>query len=289
MREPGSSPRAANKPDPHPPAPAGVLRNPRYSRSLGRGLLVLASFTSEQRARGITDIADELGFNSSTTHRYASTLQALGYLEQRSTRQYQLAPHAADLGMAALAATGLRGCTRPYLERLRAQCGHSVSLAIFYDTDVLLVDHARGFRRGHFTIDDGMAPGSQLPAASTALGKLLLAYHPDRETIVAQLQLQRTGPRAITSKRLLRGELTRSRREEITISDQELAAGVIQIAAAIHDGAGQVHAAVAITAHTLSATIQQLIKEDTEDLLACTAAITQELFGEDEHDLRVSR
>lgn len=277
-------PHWATQPHAAPDAPAAGHPNQRHSQSLRRGLLVLASFTSQRPARGIADIAEELGLYRSTAHRYASTLQALGYLQQRATRQYELAPHAADIGMAALAATGLRTGTRRHLERLRAQCGHSISLAVLYGTDVVLVDHARGFRPGHFAIDDGMAPGSRLPLTCTALGKLLLAHDPDRERIIAHLTLSRRGPRAITSKKLLRGELTRSATEEITISDQELAPGVIQIAAPIRGAGGRVQAALAITAHTRAATMQGLLKDHSEHLLACAQAITNELFGEHEHD-----
>ncbi len=65
--------------------------NPRYSRSLLRGLLLLRCFEPGGEERGIVEIADELGMSPSTTHRYALTLVELGLLERcPDTRKYRL-------------------------------------------------------------------------------------------------------------------------------------------------------------------------------------------------------
>jgi IclR helix-turn-helix domain len=63
----------------------------RYSRSLLRGLMVLASFPRDGSARQITDVAKQLGLGASTTHRYAITLVELGLLERDPvSRHYKL-------------------------------------------------------------------------------------------------------------------------------------------------------------------------------------------------------
>jgi IclR family transcriptional regulator, KDG regulon repressor len=64
----------------------------RYSSSLAAGLAMLNSFTPEHPERGIADMAEELDMGRSTTHRYATTLVTLGYLEQGLSRQYRKAP-----------------------------------------------------------------------------------------------------------------------------------------------------------------------------------------------------
>ena len=66
------------------------LREPRYSQSLERGLAILGCFTSERLVLGIADIADDLGMSRSTTHRYAITLVALGFLKQDALHKYRL-------------------------------------------------------------------------------------------------------------------------------------------------------------------------------------------------------
>lgn len=64
----------------------------RLSRSLLRGLMVLASFPADGVARSVTDVARQLGLGMSTTHRYISTLVEVGVLERNpESRQYRLA------------------------------------------------------------------------------------------------------------------------------------------------------------------------------------------------------
>lgn len=67
------------------------INDDRFSRSLLRGLMVLASFPPDGSARQITDVAKQLGLGASTTHRYAVTLVELGLLERDpASRHYRL-------------------------------------------------------------------------------------------------------------------------------------------------------------------------------------------------------
>jgi DNA-binding transcriptional ArsR family regulator len=64
----------------------------RLSRSLLRGLAVLACFEADGRERGIVELARKLDMSPSTAHRYAQTLLELGLLERcPRTRRYRLA------------------------------------------------------------------------------------------------------------------------------------------------------------------------------------------------------
>jgi hypothetical protein len=65
--------------------------DPRMSRSLLRGLSLLTGFGPDGEARGIVELADELGMSPSTAHRYALTLVEVGLLERcPRTRKYRL-------------------------------------------------------------------------------------------------------------------------------------------------------------------------------------------------------
>jgi IclR helix-turn-helix domain len=67
------------------------LEDSRLSRSLLAGLLMLASFPSDGSYLGNAEIARLLEMNPSTTHRYVSTLVAVGLLERDpATRRYRL-------------------------------------------------------------------------------------------------------------------------------------------------------------------------------------------------------
>ena len=64
----------------------------RLSRSLLSGLLVLSCFPADGSYVGIAELARTLGMNTSTTHRYVTTLLSVGLLERDSgTRRYRLA------------------------------------------------------------------------------------------------------------------------------------------------------------------------------------------------------
>ena len=68
------------------------MEDRRLSRSLLSGLLVLSCFTLDGNDLGIAELARILGMNTSTTHRYVTTLLAVGLLERdAATRRYRLA------------------------------------------------------------------------------------------------------------------------------------------------------------------------------------------------------
>jgi hypothetical protein len=73
-------------------ASGAQLDDPRFSRSLLRGLMVLASLTPDGAGRKVTDVAHELEMGVSTTYRYASTLVEAGLFERDSvSREYRRA------------------------------------------------------------------------------------------------------------------------------------------------------------------------------------------------------
>jgi DNA-binding transcriptional ArsR family regulator len=68
-----------------------LAQSPRLSRSLVLGLLVLACFPTDGGALAVTDVASRLEMSPSTTHRYLTTLLAVGLLEQDPrTRRYRV-------------------------------------------------------------------------------------------------------------------------------------------------------------------------------------------------------
>lgn len=62
---------------------------PRYSQSAERCLTILALFTAKRPIWGVKEMAQATGGSPGTTHRYASTLVALGQLEQVAGRRYK--------------------------------------------------------------------------------------------------------------------------------------------------------------------------------------------------------
>ena len=237
------------------------LREPRYSQSLERGLAILTCFTAERPVLGIAEIAEELGMRRSTTHRYVTTLVALGYLKQGAARKYRLGLRVTDLGMSALNATELREKAHPYLEELRQRTSYTVSLAVLDGPEIVYVDLAPSLRREQGKIDLGLHPGSRLPAYCTAMGKLLLANLPEEEQseLLASMKLTKCGPNTITSKKALRDELGEIREESFAVNDEELAPQLHSIAVPVRDEAREVVAAGSLSADTSMISLADLV------------------------------
>jgi IclR family pca regulon transcriptional regulator len=235
------------------------LREPRYSQSLERGLAILGCFTPERPLLGIADIAEELGMSRSTTHRYAVTLVAMGYLEQGPARKYRLTLRVTDLGMAAMSATGLAEHAHSLLKELRDRSGYTVGLSVLDGPEIVIVDLLRTLRRGGRKHDMGFAAGAQLPAYCTAAGKVLLAHLPEaqRRESIADMQLARLTANTITGKRALQDELEQVLESGIALGDQELAPGTQAIAAPVRDES-RVVAAVSLSAHASMITLEDL-------------------------------
>jgi IclR family pca regulon transcriptional regulator len=257
-----------------------ALNEPRYSQSLERGLAILGCFTPKRPTRRVIDIAGELGMSPSTTHRYITTLEALGYLHQESSREYRLGLRVTDLGMAALNATDLREHSRPYLEELRHQTSYTVGVAMLDGTEIVHVDRERSHRRGQHLIDNGLAPGSRQPAYCTATGKLLLAYLPEDEQhdLLSEIKFTRRGPNTITSKRALRDELATIQEAGQATSDEELDAGLYAMAVPVRSIGGEVIAAMDMTAHSTMISLEEMVDHLGPHLVA-TASRLSALLG----------
>jgi len=237
------------------------LAEPRYSQSLERGLAILECFTSEQALLGIADVADQLGMSRSSTHRYMSTLVALGYLDQGARRKYRLTLRVTKLGMSALSATTLREHAHADLLELARRSGYPIALATLDGPEIVYVDQVPGRRRAAGAGDIGApALGSRSPAYCAALGKVLLAHLPERERqrTLAGTTLERRAPNTITRKAALRDELEQVRNDAFAVEDEELAAGRIGIAAPVRDNTGEVTAALDMTANAATIAVEEL-------------------------------
>jgi IclR family transcriptional regulator, pca regulon regulatory protein len=259
--------------------PLDSERPGRLSSSLCAGLALLACFSPERPVRGIADMADELGLGRSTTHRYATTLTVLGYLEQGPSRKYRLAPRVADFGLALLDSMSLRQHARDGLADLRAQSGGTVGMAILDGGEVSYIDRLQSHRRGQHAVDLGLGIGSRLPIHCTAIGKVLAASLPDPELreLVAKLQLTKRGPNCITTKKGLLAELERVREDGWAVEDEELAEGRRSIAALLPTGAGELSAALdvvlpakAISRAELVAQVGPAVRDVAEQIAATT-------------------
>lgn len=238
--------------------------DPRFSRSLEYGVALLECFSAERTTAGVVDFSAALGIGRSTAHRYAATLQALGYLEQDEHRKYRLGRLALEPGIAALAAVraSVPGAALA-LAQLRNRTGHTVGMGVLDDSRAVYVHRLPSRKVGQYEADQGLGVGASLPLHCTALGKALLASlaEPERSEAIAQLSLTRRGPRSITSIGRLASELRAVAERGMAISDEELAAGVRSIAVSVSAGEQEPRIALDVTAPASACTAKRLAEE----------------------------
>jgi IclR family pca regulon transcriptional regulator len=239
------------------PEPAG-------SQSLERGLAILSTFRSARPLLGVSDLSRQVGLSRSTTHRYVSTLAALGYLQQDvETKKYRLGPRVLDLGFSAINSMELRHISAPHLQQLSDTTGHTVNMAVLDDADIVYIERCQSSRAGRRDIDLNLHVGSRLPAYCTSMGKVLLAFLPDDElrTVLGTVRLARRGPNTITAKGELAKELERVRARGLAVNNEELAYGLRSIAVPVRSQNGDVVAAINIAVHRSLVSLDELLEE----------------------------
>jgi IclR family transcriptional regulator, pca regulon regulatory protein len=260
------------------------LREPRYSQSLERGLAILECFTPERPVWGIADLADALGMSRSTTHRYALTLTELGYLVRAPRRRYRLGLRVTDLGLSTLSSTSLRAHAQPHLNELSRQVPYALAIAVLDGPEVLCVDCVRASPRGrHRDLGLGgvhwLGEGMRLPAHCSAIGKLLVAHLPvgERRELIAELTLERRGPRTITTRAALRVELARILEQGLARGEEELGPELYEIAAPVRAQTREVFAGVSMVAHRSTISLEQLVDHLGPHLIATADRISAQV------------
>lgn len=235
------------------PIRGGVLHLPtshegRYSQSLERGLAILRAFTPERPWMGIAEIAEALEMSRPTTHRYASTLVALNYLEQGPGRKYRLGMRAGDPGRSAVGSTSLRSLPHQLLADLRDRSACTASIAVLHGRDIVYIDRARSAWQGQSEVAARLGRGSRLPARDTAMGRVLLAHLPEGEREALDAAASATEGKEGSSTGKPTEELKRVGDKGFAIADQVHVKGQLCVAAPIRSRSGEVIAAVDVAA-----------------------------------------
>ncbi|WCE05572.1 IclR family transcriptional regulator C-terminal domain-containing protein [Pseudoxanthomonas sp. JBR18] len=257
MTEPPRGPRArrhATAPSPT-PAERGLAReimrqieyaqgDPDFMTSLARGMAVLSVFAQHGgREVSMSQISADTGIPRAAVRRALYTLAKLGYVGEHG-RGYVLLPRVLGIGGAYVASASLSVAAQPVLDALRDAVHESCSLAVLDGDDVLYVARAETVR----IMSIGLRSGSRLPAYCTSMGRILLSALPE-DTLDAYLERNPLRPRTertVTRTDELLEILAKVRREEVSLTDQELEIGLRSIAVPVRDRAGTVIAALNI-------------------------------------------
>jgi DNA-binding IclR family transcriptional regulator len=203
----------------------------------------------EQTPGGLTnaEISRHLGIPKSTCSYIMTRLERKGYLlRDPNSGRCQIGLTTVALAHGALRGIGVRSIAEPALYRLASETGLSAGIGVLERGRVLVIDRVEGsdfvreaveaahaLSRTHRVREDRDI-GRELPAHSTALGKVLLAHlsRPQVLALVREQGLKRQTRTTITSRAGLLRELDLVRKQGYAISDREQSATVRAIASA---------------------------------------------------------
>ena len=223
--------------------------------SLEKGVKVL-ELLAEQKALTVSAVAVRLDINRAGAHRFLATLRDLGYVEKNKDNRYQLTFRMLEMGMKVADRFEIRQEARKFMEELAKTFNETVNLGFWDGKEIMHLDKIDSSEV--LRIDASL--WSKTPAYCTALGKSILAHLTKEELndYLAHTRLVPHGPNTIVLKRKLREELEKTHERGYSVDNEELASGLICVAAPVFDHTGRVRFALSISCPTIRLTINDV-------------------------------
>ncbi len=216
---------------------------------------MLAAFSRERPTPTLSEISRAVQIPLSTAHRLVAELCTWGALERGEDGRYRIGLRIWELGALAPRGLGLREAALPFMEDLYEVTHENVQLAVRDDTEVVFVERFAG--RDAVAVYTQV--GGRFSLAPTGVGLVLLAHAPvDVQDRVLAGPLERFTPHTITDPRQLRRVLAEVRRTGVAVSDRQVTADAVSVAAPI-EVRGTVVAALSIVVRgTSSAAVRAM-------------------------------
>jgi DNA-binding IclR family transcriptional regulator len=262
----------------HPAAPPDdAAGDERYLvPALMRGLQVLQSLSGETRRLTLSELAEAIGVTRSSAYRLVYTLDHMGFLKSDAqTKTYALGPQALRIGYAYLKSRDLVAVAAPYLEQLRDVTGWSAHLGELQGRDVVYLARVATRR----SVASNVQVGARLPAHATAMGRILLSALPESEvrTLYGDETLQSYSSQTPTNVEALLAQLKIDRSNGFVLQDSGFEPGVASVAAPVRDVAGNIVAAINVSAVTILTREGELHGSLKAEILKAADALSRDL------------
>ena len=219
----------------------------RYSiNSIIRASNILKCLSGAKTHFKISELAQHLDLDRSTTYRILLSLEKTGFVERdEKAGTYSLGLAAFETGNAYLRQMDLVQVSKPIMAELAQKVQETVHLAVLSDAEIVYVDKVDSPR----SLGVMSKIGQRGPVYCTALGKALLAFQPEDEQsrILHKIRLTPLTSRTITSKQRLMEELKGIRKQGYALDRREIEEDVECIGAPIRNHTGDVIAAISIS------------------------------------------
>jgi DNA-binding IclR family transcriptional regulator len=226
-------------------------------QSLRRGLRVLEVLADHGGRLTLTDIARHLKLHSSTAHHLIKTLQNEGYIAQGDdSREYHIGSRIFEVAAVAWSENEVAKLGEPVCTGLMLKTGHSAHLAVLDMRNVVVIRKVDA--EGPWRLSE--RAGEMRPAASTALGKVMIAFKGPElaKRYIARMPFKALTPNTITNPRSFEAELDRIRAQGYAVDNEEQAIGMRCVAAPVFNFSGKGVAAMGISGPSWSLTLEQV-------------------------------
>ena len=201
-----------------------------YSRTfsmnstLMNGLTLLQVLADAPHPHSVSELSRDSGLPKSHIHRLLQTLVESAYVEKTEDRKYRIDVGAFRLGHALLRNIPARTQFLPLMLEAVEHIGLPLTLALPFQSQAISVAHV--FQDGRIR-NTSETLGTVLPATSSALGKLFLAYEEPSviEAILPTVFYDASGPNAHRTPDSLRTELEQIRNQGYSLNDEQSGPG----------------------------------------------------------------
>ncbi|MFI8191298.1 IclR family transcriptional regulator [Streptomyces sp. NPDC085946] len=208
-----------------------------------RLLSVLAAFDHEHPALSLTDISRRAGLTLTTAHRLVGALTRWGALERDASGVYHVGLRLWEVAALAPRGLALRQLALPYLEDLYEATHENVQLAVRDGHEVVYVE----WLSGRSAVGVHIRVGARWPLHATGVGLALLAHGgPGLQEEYCAAPLASFTPYTVTDPARLRRVLAEVRRTGVAVSDRQVTADALSVAAPVRGPDGAVAAAVSV-------------------------------------------
>jgi IclR family acetate operon transcriptional repressor len=203
-------------------------------QSVTRGLSILEALAKSGSGLTLTDVAQRVQLPPSTTHRFLSTLERMGYVYQAGELGlWYVGLQAFTVGTSFLDNRDFVAQSHAYMHRLMEQAGETANLAILDGTEAVFV----GQVQCHEMMRTLVKLGSRVPLHASGVGKALFAALSDEQidAILKVKGLPRITENTIVAAETMWAALRVIRQRGYSFDDEEHARSTRCVGAAIYD------------------------------------------------------
>lgn len=201
-------------------------------KALGKAMLVLDFIRESPNPVGVNEIARQCSLNITTTFRILQTLKESKWIYQDKNEKYQIGPKLSYVSRTNNFYAVLQEVAYYTMQAMTAKTSHAMNLVVRNYNQCFILQQSRTNK-----IVDYVPPiGTVLPLYASAVGKVLMAWLPDRllDMILDSLVFTPLTRYTITSRTVLTEELTLCRQNNYALDMMESQEGGYCIAVPVH-------------------------------------------------------